>query len=249
VGDETRTTACVTPRQYPQGDDVGDGIDWHPQADVDVGIDAVVGIVLMPRRLRCGPAGLLHQNVLAVEARTSRSHQVGGDPRQRTREGGTSVFRNSAPVDVVVEEATEAAALVVACVYRSHSTSTWSRVVVRPGARRGHVGVDAALEGCEDLVGEDPSQDDESVRWYASDVVSFTNMPSIKYYGGAKKCPNFNWRELGSLRFSVLFSCADQNNINFTTAPMEMNHYEVLEISRDAELIDIKKAYRRLALK
>jgi len=28
-----------------------------------------------------------------------------------------------------------------------------------------------------------------------------------------------------------------------------MNHYEVLEISRDAELIDIKKAYRRLALK
>lgn len=27
------------------------------------------------------------------------------------------------------------------------------------------------------------------------------------------------------------------------------NHYEVLEISRDAELIDVKKAYRRLALK
>ncbi|KAL7541965.1 hypothetical protein ACHAXR_011408 [Thalassiosira sp. AJA248-18] len=27
------------------------------------------------------------------------------------------------------------------------------------------------------------------------------------------------------------------------------NHYEVLEISKDAELIDIKKAYRRLALK
>ena len=64
-----------------------------------------------------------------------------------------------------------------------------------------------------------------------------------------RKKVNFNWRELGSLRFSVLFSCADQNNINFTTAPMEMNHYEVLEISRDAELIDIKKAYRRLALK
>jgi curved DNA-binding protein CbpA len=30
---------------------------------------------------------------------------------------------------------------------------------------------------------------------------------------------------------------------------MEKNHYEVLEVSRDAELIDIKKAYRRLALK
>lgn len=171
VGDETRTTVCVTPRQYPQGDDVGDGIEWHPQADVDVGIDAVVGIVLMPWRLRRGPAGLLHQNVLVVEARTSRSHQVGGDPRQRTREGGTSIFRNSAPVDVVVEEATAAAALVVACVYRSHSTSTWSRVVVRPGARRGHVGVDAALEGREDLVGDDPSQDDESVAMVRLDVV------------------------------------------------------------------------------
>mmetsp|Transcript_13914 Transcript_13914/g.30208 ORF Transcript_13914/g.30208 Transcript_13914/m.30208 type:complete len:282 (+) Transcript_13914:486-1331(+) len=29
----------------------------------------------------------------------------------------------------------------------------------------------------------------------------------------------------------------------------KMNHYEVLEVSKDAELIDIKKAYRRLALK
>jgi preprotein translocase subunit Sec63 len=68
---------------------------------------------------------------------------------------------------------------------------------------------------------------------------------------GAKKCPTFNWRELAFLRFSVLFLGAPQQNnrILFTTAPMEMNHYEVLEISRDAELIDIKKAYRRLALK
>mmetsp|Transcript_28519 Transcript_28519/g.51533 ORF Transcript_28519/g.51533 Transcript_28519/m.51533 type:complete len:301 (+) Transcript_28519:160-1062(+) len=32
-------------------------------------------------------------------------------------------------------------------------------------------------------------------------------------------------------------------------AAKKMNHYEVLEISKDAKLIDIKKAYRRLALK
>jgi DnaJ-class molecular chaperone len=52
---------------------------------------------------------------------------------------------------------------------------------------------------------------------------------------------SFSWR-----------TSTEQHNITlilFTTAPMEMNHYEVLEISRDAELIDIKKAYRRLALK
>jgi len=83
VRDEDRTTVCVTPRQHMQGDDVGDGVEGHPQADVDVGVDAVVGIVLVPRRLRYGP-GLLHQDVLVVEARTSRSHQISGDPRQRT---------------------------------------------------------------------------------------------------------------------------------------------------------------------
>ncbi|KAL7544181.1 hypothetical protein ACHAWF_007564 [Thalassiosira exigua] len=32
-------------------------------------------------------------------------------------------------------------------------------------------------------------------------------------------------------------------------AAKKRNHYEVLEISNDAKLIDIKKAYRRLALK
>jgi curved DNA-binding protein CbpA len=32
-------------------------------------------------------------------------------------------------------------------------------------------------------------------------------------------------------------------------ATKKMNHYEVLDITNDAELIDIKKAYRRLALK
>ena len=37
------------------------------------------------------------------------------------------------------------------------------------------------------------------------------------YYGGAKKCPNFNWRELGSARFRVLFSWRTIISQNRTT--------------------------------
>ena len=76
-------------------------VERHPQADVLVAVDAVVRLVVVPRRHLAGP-GLLHEDVLVEEAdrrRPARRATSASGPRARPPVPGDAL-----PVDVVAEE-------------------------------------------------------------------------------------------------------------------------------------------------
>jgi hypothetical protein len=71
VGDIAQTTVRVTPHQDLQGDDAGDRIEVHPQADVDIRINTIIGIVLVSWRGRNGPR-LIYQDMSTPCLRDAR---------------------------------------------------------------------------------------------------------------------------------------------------------------------------------
>ena len=105
------------------------GIERHPEADVGGAIDAVVGLVVVPRRDLVG-VGLLHQCVFVEEA-GCLAEKAPRQLRKWSVERGLPVPVDPLPVDVVAEEAAGA--------------TLW-RVVVGPWAGSGEVLVDGDRE-------------------------------------------------------------------------------------------------------